>query len=209
MSAPSIARARPHVIGSTCRLAGVMPAPNPHSDRPGFDRLGRSCHECRLTSDAAHLLVGAVAVTFSLRYVRASCLPPLRSCPDHVSSRSEAPLHASADAHPALCAVGHRVPPRVAHLDECRVPSPAASLGPSPAPLGGCLGLASRLGGGEARRFEAGYAICVPRLAAQRRFAVCAEDDDRLVQRRRATFPGHWEPYLHALHTPSWFHDER
>ena len=108
-----------------------------------------------------------------------------------------------------LCAVGHRVPPRVAHLDECRVPSPAASIGPSPAHLGGCLGLASRLGGGEARRFEAGYAICVPRLAAQRRFAVCAEDDDRLVQRRRATFPGHWEPYLHALHTPNWFHDER
>ena len=99
MSAPSIARARPHVIGSTCRFAGVMPAPKPHSDRPGFDRLGRSCHGCRLTSDAAHLLVGAAAVTFSLRYVRASCLPPLRSCPDHVSSRSEAPWHASADAH--------------------------------------------------------------------------------------------------------------
>ena len=53
----------------------------------------------RLTSDAAHLLVDAAAVTFSLRYVRASCLPPLRSCPGHVSSRSEAPWHASADAH--------------------------------------------------------------------------------------------------------------
>ena len=99
MSAPSMARARPHVIGSTCRFAGVMPAPKPHSDRPGFDRLGRSCHVCRLTTDAAHLLVGAAAVTFRLRYVRASCLPPLSSCPDHVSSRSEAPWHASADAH--------------------------------------------------------------------------------------------------------------
>ena len=99
MSAPSMARARPHVIGSTCRFAGVMPAPKPHSDRPGFDRLGRSCHGCRLTSDAAHLFVGAAAVTFRLRYVRASCLPPLSSCPDHVSSRSEAPWHASADAH--------------------------------------------------------------------------------------------------------------
>ena len=99
MSAPSIARARPHVIGSTCRFAGVMPARKPHSDRPGFDRLDRLCHGCRLTSDAAHLFVGAAAVTFRLRYVRASCLPPLSSCPNHVSSRSEAPWHASADAH--------------------------------------------------------------------------------------------------------------
>ena len=99
MSAPSSARARPHVIGSTCRFAGVMPAPKPNSDRPGFDRLDRLCHGCRLTSDAAHLFVGAAAVTFRLRYVRASCLPPLSSCPDHVSSRSEAPWHASADAH--------------------------------------------------------------------------------------------------------------
>ena len=99
MSAPFVARARLHVIGSTCRFAGVMPAPKPHSDRPGFDRLDRLNHVCRLTSDAAHLLVGAAAVTFSLRCVRASCLPPLRSCPGHVSSRSEAPWHASADAH--------------------------------------------------------------------------------------------------------------
>ena len=99
MSAPSIARARPHVIGSTCRLAGVMPAPNPHSDRPGFDRLDRSCHECRLTSDAAHLLVSAVVVTFSLRYVRASCMLSLSSCPDHVSKQLEAPWHVSSDAH--------------------------------------------------------------------------------------------------------------
>ena len=99
MSAPFVARARLHVIGSTCRFAGVMPAPKLHSDRPGFDRLDRLNHVCRLTSDAAHLLVSAAAVTFSLRYVRASCLPPLRSCPGHVSSRSEAPWHASADAH--------------------------------------------------------------------------------------------------------------
>ena len=97
MSAPSIARARPHVIGSICRLAGVMPAPNPHSDRPGFDRLDRSCHECRLTSDAAHLLVSAVVVTFSLRYVRASCMLSLSSRSDHVSKRSGALCHASAE----------------------------------------------------------------------------------------------------------------
>ena len=54
-----------------------------------------------MTTDAAHLLVGAAEVTFSLRYVRASCLPPPSSRPDHVSKRSEALWHASADAHSA------------------------------------------------------------------------------------------------------------
>ena len=200
---------RLHVIGSTCHFADVMPAPKPHSERPGFDRRDRSCDGYRLTTDAARLLVGAAVVTFSLRYVRASCMLSLSSCPDHVSKQSEAPWHVSSDAH-SSCVPSATVCLLVgAHLDKCRVPSPAASIGSSPSHLGGCLGLASRLGGGEARRFEAGYAICVPRLAAQRRFAVCAEDDDRLVQRRRATFPGHWEPYLHALHAPSWFHDEQ
>ena len=183
MSAPSIARARPHVIGSTCRFAGVMPAPKPHSDRPGFDRLDRLNHVCRLTSDAAHLLVGAAAVTFSLRYVRASCLPPLRSCPGHVSSRSEAPWHASADAHPA-CVPSATVCLLVcAHLDECRVPSPAALIGPSFAHLGGCLGSAGRIGGGEAWRFQDGDALCVPRLAPQRRFVACLERARGIDQR--------------------------
>ena len=136
MSAPSMARARLHVIGSTCRFTGVMPAPKPHSDKPGFDRLDRSSHGCRLTTDAAHLLVGAAEVTFSLRYVRASCLPPPSSRPDHVSKRSEALWHASADAHSA-CVPSATVCLLVrAHLDECRVPSPAASIGPSPLHLG-------------------------------------------------------------------------
>ena len=91
MSAPSVARDRLHVIGSSCRFAGVMPAPKPHSERPGFDCRARSCHVCRLTSDAAHLLVGAVVVTFSFSHVRDSCLQSLSSCPDLVSKRSEAP----------------------------------------------------------------------------------------------------------------------
>ena len=170
MSAPSMARARPHVIGSTCRFAGVMPAPKPHSDRPGFDRLDRLNHVCRLTSDAAHLLVGAAAVTFSLRYVRASCLPPLRSCPGHVSSRLEAPWHASADAH-SSCVPSATVCLLVrTHLDECRVPNPEASTRPSPARLSRCLGSAERIGGGEAWRFQGGDAVCAPRLAPRRRF---------------------------------------
>ena len=91
MSAPSVARDRLHVIGSSCLFAGVMPAPKPHSERPGFDCRARSCHVCRLTSDAAHLLVGAVVVTFSFSHVRDSCLQSLSSCPDLVSKRSEAP----------------------------------------------------------------------------------------------------------------------
>ena len=94
-----MARARLHVIGSTCRFTGVMPAPKPHSDKPGFDSLDRSSHGCSLTSAAAHVLVGAAEVTFSLSHVRASSLPLLSPRPDHVSKRSEVPWHVSADSH--------------------------------------------------------------------------------------------------------------
>ena len=171
MSAPSMARARLHVIGSTCRFTGVMPAPKPHSDKPGFDRLDRSSHGCRLTTDAAHLLVGAAEMTFSLRYVRASCLPPPSSRPDHVSKRSEALWHASADAHSA-CVPSATVCLLVrTHLDECRVPNPEASTRPSPARLSRCLGSAEWIGGGEAWIFQGGDAVCAPRLAPRRRFA--------------------------------------
>ena len=171
MSAPSMARARLHVIGSTCRFTGVMPAPKPHSDKPGFDRLDRSSHGCRLTTDAAHLLVGAAEVTFSLRYVRASCLPPPSSRPDHVSKRSEALWHASADAHSA-CVPSATVCLLVrTHLDECHVPNPEASTRPSPARLSRCLGSAEWIGGGEAWIFQGGDAVCAPRLAPRRRFA--------------------------------------
>ena len=184
MSAPSMARACLHVIGYTCRFAGVMPAPEPHSERPGFDRRDRSCHGCRLTSDAARLLVGAAVVTFSFSHVRASSLPLLSPRPDNVSKRSEALWHVSADAHSA-CVPSATVCLLVrAHLDECRVPSPAASIGPSPRHLGGCVGPAERLGGGGARRFEDGDALCVPRLAPQRRFAAYLERAHGIAQRR-------------------------
>ena len=196
MSAPSMARARLHIIGSSCRFAGVMPAPKPHSGKPGFDRRDRLCHGCRLTSDAAHLLVGAAAVTFSFRYVRASCLPPLRSCPGHVSSRSEAPWHASADAH-SSCVPSTTVCLLVwLTLDECRVPSPAALIGPSPSHLGGCFGSAEWLGGVEAWKFQAGDAVYVPRLAPSRRFVACLEHAHGIAQRRPCAVSGPWWPHL-------------
>ena len=196
MSAPSVARDRLHVIGSSCRFAGVMHAPKPHSERPGFDRFDRSCHGCRLTSNAARLLVSAAAVTFSLRYVRASCLPPLRSCPDHVSSRSEAPWHVPSDAH-SSCVPSATVCLLVgAHLDKCRVPSPAASIGSSPSHLGGCLGSAERLGGREALRLQAGDAVRVPRLSLWRRFAACPEHARGIAQRCPMAVSGPLRPHL-------------
>ena len=196
MSAPSMARDHLHVIGSSCRFAGVMPAPKPHSDRPCFDRRDRSSHGCRLTTDAAHLLVGAAAVTFSLRYVRASCLPPLRSCPGHVSSRSEAPWHASADAHSCCvpaAAVRTSLTPRVA---ESRVPRPTASIGPSSLRRAGQFGCADGLRGRQARRFDDHAMVYARRRARQRRFSACPEDAQRVPQRRKYGYPGQWRSHL-------------
>ena len=120
----------------------------------------------------------------------------LRSCPGHVSSRSEAPWHASADAH-SSCVPSATVCLLVcAHLDECRVPSPAALIGPSPSHLGGCLRSAGRIGGGEAWRFQAGDALCVPRLAPQRRFAAYLERAHGIAERRRMAVSGPWRPHL-------------
>ena len=152
---------------------------------------------CRLTSDAARVLVGAAQVTFSLRHVRASCPPPRRSRPDHVSKQSEAPWHVSSDAHSScvpsatvcLLLVG-------AHLDKCRVPSPAASIGSSPSHLGGCLGSAERLGGREAWRFQAGDAVRVPRLSLWRRFVACPERARGIAQRCPMAVSGPWRPHL-------------
>ena len=67
MSAPSMAVARLQVIGSTCRLAGLLPAPKRHCDRPGFDHPDRLCHVCSLTRDGAHLLLGAIVVNVSFK----------------------------------------------------------------------------------------------------------------------------------------------
>ena len=192
-----------------CRFAGMMPAPMPHSDRPGLDHLDGSSHVCSLTSVAAHILVGAAIVAFSLRCVRASSLPRLSSCPECVSSRSAAPWHVSTNDHPC-CVPSAAVWLIVcAHLDECHVPSPAASIGPCSSHPGGYFGSADWCGGEGARKFEAHDAVCVPRLPAQRRFTECLEDARCVVQRRCAANRGQWEPHLYVCYTASWFHVER
>ena len=53
---PSTPAARLQAIGSTCHLVGLLPAPKPHSDRPGFDRLDRLTLVCSLTNDARRVL---------------------------------------------------------------------------------------------------------------------------------------------------------
>ena len=98
-SAPSVAVARLQVIGSTCCLAGLLPASKPHSDRPGFDGLDRSCHACSLTVDGAHLLVGVTAVDVSLKNVGASRPQLSRSRRHHTSKRPEALWHGPTDPH--------------------------------------------------------------------------------------------------------------
>ena len=128
MSDPSTGVARLQVTGSSCRLAGLLPAPKGHSDRPGFGHLDRCCHACRLTDDGAHVLLGAAKVNASLRNVRVSwlLLPSLRArCS---SNRSEALEHADSEDQPSAvpsAAVWLLVS---AHLDECRVPGPTASI---------------------------------------------------------------------------------
>ena len=89
MSAPSMARDRLHVIGSTCRFAGVMPAPKPHSERPGVDRRHRSYHEYRLTPnvtpfaqrrrrDERQLQVCARHITAAAQLMSRSCQQTVR-----------------------------------------------------------------------------------------------------------------------------------
>ena len=209
MSAPSVARARLHVVGSSCRFAGVLSAPESQSERPGVDRRHRSCHEYRLTRNVACLHIGTEEMSASFRYVRAISLPPHSSRPDPVSKRSEALWHVSDDAQPS-CVLPATVWLLVrAHLDECRVPSPAASIGPCSLHRGGYLGSDGWLGGEEARVFQVGDELCVPRLALRRQFDACLENAQRVVQRRRAAFPGQLESLLHVFHTPSRFHLER
>ena len=62
MSDPSVAAARLPVIGSTCGLVGLLPAPKSHSDRPGFDRVDCSALVCRVTGDAPRSLLKATQV---------------------------------------------------------------------------------------------------------------------------------------------------
>ena len=108
-----------------------------------------------------------------------------------------------------LCAVGHVCLAVCAHLDECRVPSPEASTGPSPSHLGCCLGSVEWLGGGGARSFEDGDAVCVPRLALRRRFAVCLEDARGITRCRPSALSGRWRPHLYAGCTVWWPQVER
>ena len=180
-----------------------------HAHRPGFDRRHRSCHECRLTRTAAHLLIDAEEMSASLRYVRATSLLPPIACPNDVSKRSETPWHVSPDTHPSFVLPAAMWLLVRAHLDECRVPSPAASIGPCSLHRGGYLGSDGWLGGEEARVFQVGDELCVPRLALRRQFDACLENAQRVVQRRRAAFPGQLESLLHVFHTPSRFHLER
>ena len=48
---PSAATARLQVSFSASHLAGLLPAPKAHSDRPGFGHLDRAGHADWLTSD--------------------------------------------------------------------------------------------------------------------------------------------------------------
>ena len=162
-----------------------------------------------MTRNVTRMLIGAEEMSASFRYARATSLPPHSSCPYHVSKRSEAPWHVLADAQPS-CVLPATVWLLVrAHLDECRVPSPAASIGPCSLHQGGYLRSDGWLGGEEARVFQVGDEFCVPRLALRRQFDACLENARRVLQRRRAASPGQWEPHLYACYTPSWFHVER
>ena len=104
--------------------------------------------------------------------------------------RSEAPCHASAEA------LSPCVPPTTvrlamsAHVGECRVPSPTASIRPCSLHLGGCRGSGGWPRGEEAMRFDDGNTIRLARLACRRRFVVCLVDAERVVQRRDMALSG-------------------
>ena len=70
MSEPSAATARLQVIGMTCDFAGPMPATRLHSDRPGFDCVGRTGHGFFMMRDAPQVLRKATEVTTGFRYAR-------------------------------------------------------------------------------------------------------------------------------------------
>ena len=69
-SAPSTANARLQVTGSTCRLAGSLPASRQYSDRPGFDGLDRAGHGFFMTDDVAEELLVAAEVIAGFRWAR-------------------------------------------------------------------------------------------------------------------------------------------
>ena len=153
-SDPSTADARRQVVGSTCNLASLFPAPKLHSDRPRVDHLDRQVYACCLTDVGAHVLVGAAQVSVSLRNVRASRPLPPGCCRGRAGKRSQAPWPASADAHPSCvpsATVRASLTPGVA---ESRIPRPTASIGTSSRRRRGQSGSAGRPRGGGAWRLD-------------------------------------------------------
>ena len=70
MAEPSAATARLQVIGSTCRLVSLLPAPKAHFDSPGFDHIDCSALVCSLTDDARRSLLKATKVNVGFTYTR-------------------------------------------------------------------------------------------------------------------------------------------
>ena len=70
MSAPSTANARLQVTGSSCHLAGSLPASRQCSDRPGFDGLDFAGHFFLMTDDVAEELLVSAEVIAGFRFTR-------------------------------------------------------------------------------------------------------------------------------------------
>ena len=173
-SAPSVAVARLQVLGTTCRWAGMLHACIPHSDRPGFDGIDRSCHVCSLTVDGAHLLVGVTAVDVSLKNMGTSRPLPSRSRRHHAGKRPEALWHGPTDPHTSCSPAATVWLVVSADLDEGRVASPTASIRPCSLLLAGCRDLADERQGRGALRFD-------PHLARRTEL-----DGHALLSKRRA-----------------------
>ena len=70
MSAPSTANARLQVTGSSCHLAGSLPASRQCFDRPGFDGLDFAGHGFLMTDDVAEELLVSAEVIAGFRFTR-------------------------------------------------------------------------------------------------------------------------------------------
>ena len=70
MSDPIVAAARLQVTGLTCRLVGLLPATERHSDGPWVEHLVRLLYVCSLTRDGAHFLNEATQVNAGFIYTR-------------------------------------------------------------------------------------------------------------------------------------------
>ena len=136
-SDPSTAIARLQVIGTRCRLAGPQPAPSPHSDRPGFDQLGRSALVCRLTAAGALLLHEPTEANLGFRYVCQHDAQLSWTCPTHVCMRPEAPSHASAKPFLSCTLPVTMRSPMGAPVAAGRSATPRAPIGPCSSHRGG------------------------------------------------------------------------